>query len=237
MDRNTSDEKGLRKSGIRYIIRIHFSLVVVAVIFFVSAGRLDIPRAWVFFVMSFIYYPVSTLILYRHNPELINQRGEKKQGTKSWDRILMPAYFVVGYYVLAAVVGLDVGRVHWSYLGTHFLVLGIPLYITGAVLNTWAMSKNPHFEPMVRIQKDRSHKVVTTGPYKLVRHPGYLAGVLWTVSVPLIIGSLFGFIPVVIALFLLGIRTRLEDRTLLKELDGYTEYARKVKYRLFPGIW
>ncbi|KYK29740.1 MAG: hypothetical protein AYK19_19240 [Theionarchaea archaeon DG-70-1] len=230
-------ERKLRKSGIRYIVRIHVSLILVAVIFFGSAGHITIPRAWAFFVMGFIYYPVSTFILYRQNPELINQRGEKKQDTKSWDRIVMPAYFIVGYYLLAAVVGLDVGRFHWSYLGIHFLVIGLPLYIGGAVLNTWAMIANPYFEPMVRIQEERDHKVVTTGPYKIVRHPGYLAGSLWTVSFPLIIGSLVGFIPAVIALLLLVVRTWLEDKTLCKELAGYSEYAQRVNYRLFPEIW
>ena len=234
---NKKTKKGLRKSGIIYILRIHLSLVLVAVIFFVSAGRIDIPRAWAFFAAGFIYYPVSTAILYRKNPELINQRGEKKQDTESWDKILMPAYFIVGYYVLAAVVGLDVGRFLWSHLDIHFLVGGFFLYSAGAVLNTWAMVANPHFEALVRIQKGRDHKVITTGPYKIVRHPGYLAGILWTVSVPLIIGSLVGLIPVGIALFFLGMRTWLEDETLQKELAGYSEYAKKVKYRLFPGIW
>lgn len=236
-DSPTAEKKGLRKSGMRYILRIHLSLVFIAVILFVSAGRIDIPRAWAFFGASFVYYPLSTFLLYRRNPELINQRGEKKQDTQSWDKVLMPAYFVVGYYSMACVVGLDVGRFLWTHLSIHFLVVGFLLYITGAVLNTWAMLANPYFEATVRIQKDRDHDVITTGPYKMVRHPGYLAGVLWTVSVPLIIGSIAGLILAAIAIFLLGIRTWLEDRTLHEELVGYSEYAEKVKYRLFFGIW
>ena len=227
----------LRKSGIRYIIRIHLSLGLAAVLFFAAAGRIDIPRGWVFFAGSFVYYPISIFIVYRHNPDLINLRGEKKEGTKSWDRVLMPAYFIVAYYVMAAVVGLDVGRVHWSHLGGFFLGAGGVLYIAGAVLNTWAMLENPHFEATVRIQKERTHTVIKTGPYRVVRHPGYLAGVLWTVSIPCIIGSAAGCIPAGIALLLLGTRTWLEDKTLSRELDGYSEYAQEVKYRLFPGIW
>lgn len=227
----------LRKSGIRYIVRIHLSLALVAVILFVCAGRIDIPRAWAFFVAGFIYYPVSTAILYKKNPELINQRGEKKQGAKSWDTVLMPVYFIVGYYVLAGVVGLDVGRFFWSHLGIPFLVVGFLLYSTGAVLNTWAMVKNPHFEPTVRIQKDRDHTVITAGPYQIVRHPAYLAGVLWTVSIPFIIGSRVGLLPAGAAIILLVVRTWLEDKTLLKELAGYVAYTKEVKYRLFPGVW
>lgn len=235
MDKNTN--KGLRKSGMRYIVRIHLSLVVAAAIFFTCAGRIDMPRAWAFFAAGFIYYPTSTLFVYKKNPELINERGEKKEGTKTWDTVLMPVYFIVGYYVLAGVVGLDVGRFFWSHLGIPFFVGGFLLYAAGGILNTWAMVKNPHFESTVRIQKERDHAVVTSGPYQIVRHPGYLAGILWTVSVPFIIGSQVGLLPAGVAIFLLVLRTWLEDNTLLKELDGYSVYAKKVKYRLFPGIW
>jgi protein-S-isoprenylcysteine O-methyltransferase Ste14 len=96
---------------------------------------------------------------------------------------------------------------------------------------------NPHFEPTVRIQKERDHKVITSGPYKLVRHPGYLAGILFVISVPLIIGSCFAFVPVGIYVILVVIRTFLEDNTLQEELEGYTKYASQVRKRLFPGIW
>lgn len=227
----------LTKSGLLYIVRVHASLVLVTLILFAAAGTVLLPRAWIFVGVSFIYYPVSTAIIYVYNPELINQRGKRPQGTKSWDDILMPAYFVVGYYVMAAVIGLDVGRFHWVYLGNTFLVIGLVLYATGGVLNTWAQAVNTYFEPKMRIQKERNHTVVTEGPYSLVRHPGYLAGVLWEISVPLIVGSLVGLIPVGIALVLLLVRTWLEDETLKKELDSYTEYAENVKYRLIPGVW
>jgi len=99
------------------------------------------------------------------------------------------------------------------------------------------MVVNPHFEPTVRIQKDRDHKVITSGPYKVVRHPGYLAGILFTLSIPLIIGSVFTLIPSGIYCLLMIIRTSLEDKTLHKELDEYSEYAKRVRYRLFPEIW
>jgi protein-S-isoprenylcysteine O-methyltransferase Ste14 len=99
------------------------------------------------------------------------------------------------------------------------------------------MVVNPYFEPTVRIQKDRGHKAISSGPYKIVRHPGYLAGILFTLSMPLIVGSAFTFVPVGIYAVLFIVRTALEDKTLREELDGYAEYARRVKYKLFPGIW
>jgi protein-S-isoprenylcysteine O-methyltransferase Ste14 len=99
------------------------------------------------------------------------------------------------------------------------------------------MMVNTHFETTVRIQNDRGHKVITDGPYKMVRHPGYVGAILWVVATPLIIGSIVGLIPAVIACFVLIIRTLFEDSTLHRELDGYAEYAGKIKYRLLPGIW
>ena len=99
------------------------------------------------------------------------------------------------------------------------------------------MIMNPHFESTVRIQKDRGHKVITSGPYRIVRHPGYLAGVLYILSVPLIMGSFFTFIPVGMYILLMITRTILEDKTLQKELNGYSEYVQKMRYKRFPWVW
>ena len=96
---------------------------------------------------------------------------------------------------------------------------------------------NRHFEPTVRIQHDREHKVITAGPYGWVRHPGYLAGILWAWSMPLALGSLFAFLPVTMYTVFMMLRTYLEDRTLMEELEGYTEYSEKTRHRLFPILW
>lgn len=138
---------------------------------------------------------------------------------------------------IPTVAGLDIGRFQWSVLDVQFAVLGSIFFIASTILINWAMATNPYFEQTVRIQKDRGHKVISSGPYKIVRHPGYLAGVLYALSVPLIIGSVFTFIPVGTYIVLFIIRTSLEDGTLQKELDGYSEYAKQVKHKLFPGIW
>jgi protein-S-isoprenylcysteine O-methyltransferase Ste14 len=99
------------------------------------------------------------------------------------------------------------------------------------------MAVNPFFEPTVRIQRDRDHKVIASGPYNYVRHPGYLAGLAYIFSAPLIVGSIFAFIPATLYMVLVIVRTSLEDRTLCRELTGYTEYSKKVRYRLIPWIW
>ena len=139
--------------------------------------------------------------------------------------------------LVPAVAGLDVGRYLWSSLELPYAVVGVVSLVVASVLINWTMIENPYFEPTVRIQDDRGHHVVTTGPYAIVRHPGYLSGILWLASIPLILGSLYAFAPVALYTVLMGLRTYLEDRTLQEELPGYTEYVERVKYRLFPGIW
>jgi protein-S-isoprenylcysteine O-methyltransferase Ste14 len=99
------------------------------------------------------------------------------------------------------------------------------------------MVVNPFFEPTVRIQNDREHRVISVGPYAYVRHPGYLSGITWVSSIPLILGSLYGVIPVILYISLMIVRTYLEDKTLKEELAGYIDYSEKVRYRLFPFVW
>jgi len=232
------NNKELRRSLIKQIILSCLMLSIQITIFFISAGHFDIPRAWIFFSVTFVYLIVSTAALYKLNPELLVQRlKRKREGSKRWDEILMRVSNLMVLIAVPAIAGLDIGRFHWSSLSIHFAVLGFMLYIISSILINWAMIVNPHFEPTVRIQKDRTHQVITTGPYKIVRHPGYLAGILFTLSIPLIIGGVFTFIPAGIYLLLMIIRTLFEDRTLHRELNGYSEYAKRVRYRLFPWIW
>ncbi len=149
----------------------------------------------------------------------------------------MRMYNISAVFILPVVIGLDAGRFQWSYLNYYFLIPGYLLYIFSNILVIWAMMENKHFEATVRIQKDRGHKVITSGPYKLVRHPGYLAGIIYVIGLPMILGSVYGFIASAAAILIIIIRTGLEDKTLKNELEGYVEYSKKVKYRLIPGIW
>lgn len=212
-------------------------VVIMALIFFSSAGHYDIPRAWYFFISMIIYFYISIIVLYRFNPTLIAERLKMKKDAKKWDKILMRITNLFGVYILFVIAGLDVGRFRWSYLGVHSLVIGYLLWVLSNFFSTWAMTVNPHFEPTVRIQNDRNHRVVTSGPYRFIRHPGYLGGALFYVSTPLIIGSAYAFIPAGIAIILTIIRTILEDKTLQNELDGYLEYSNRIKYKVIPGIW
>jgi protein-S-isoprenylcysteine O-methyltransferase Ste14 len=132
---------------------------------------------------------------------------------------------------------LDDGRYHWSGMPWWGCALGCALLLVGFIGVTWAEAVNKFFEPTVRIQTDRGHRVIDTGPYAIIRHPGYAFSFAIFLGIPLALGSLFGLVPAMIMIALLVARTVLEDRTLQNELPGYKEYAQRVRYRLIPGAW
>jgi protein-S-isoprenylcysteine O-methyltransferase Ste14 len=182
-------------------------LCIQIIIFFVSAGYIAF-RPWIFFGASFLHYFLSTLAQYKLNPELLAARLKiKRKGSKLWDEILMRVSNLTVLILVPVIAGLDLGRFHWSTLNVWFVILGFVPLIVSTILLNWAMITNPHLEPTVRIQNDRNHKVITSGPYRIVRHPGYLAGISYILSIPSIIGSFFTFIPVGIYIFLMIIRT------------------------------
>lgn len=232
------NSKVARASVIKQLLLTSVMLVIQMTIFFIAAGDINMPRPWIYFGAAFTHYAASTALLYKFNPELLAERLKmKRKGSKLWDEILMRITNLTVLIAVPAVAGLDLGRSHQSNLDVPFALAGfVSLIISTALLN-WAMIVNPHFEATVRIQKDREHRVIATGPYRIVRHPGYLAGILFTTSIPLIIGSALTLLPAAIYALLTIIRTSLEDKTLHKELDGYPEYAKQVRHRLFPGIW
>ena len=184
-----------------------------------------------------MHYVVSTTVQFKLNPELLVQRLKmKREGSKLWDEILMRFSNLSVIILIPVVAGLDF-RFNWLILEIYFAFIGLIFVTVSSIFLNWAMILNPHFEPTVRIQKERDHKVIKNGPYKIVRHPGYLAGILFAISIPLLIGSVLAFIAVGIYVILMLIRTWFEDKTLQKELEGYSEYVNQVRYRLFPKIW
>ncbi len=233
-------ESGMDRGGVAAVKQLIVTYVLGAIqiaILFVSAGFMPF-RAWIFVGASYVHYSVSTLVQYWLNPVLLAARLKtRRKGSKLWDEILMRSSNLVAMIAVPVVAGLDVGRFYWSSLDFSFVFLGLFLFALSTFILNWAMVVNPFFEPTVRIQTERGHKPVTTGPYRFVRHPGYLAGLLYILSVPMIIGSVFAFIPAGIYVALFILRTSLEDGALCRELDGYSKYAQKVRYRLIPWIW
>lgn len=231
------NESQAKITAVKQLVVVYMMLSIQIAVYYFSAGHISL-RPWIFFIVSFLHYSVSTLVQFKLNPELLVVRlKRRREGSKLWDEILMRASNLVALIAVPFVAGLDVGRYYWSNLSSSFVVVGFILLIVSTVVLNWAMAVNPYFEPTVRIQKDRGHQVITKGPYKVVRHPGYLAGILYIFSIPFIMGSVFTFIPVCIYTALIILRTLLEDRTLIKELNGYSEYVEKVRYRIFPWLW
>jgi protein-S-isoprenylcysteine O-methyltransferase Ste14 len=190
-------------------------------------------------VFLFVFISVCVVVsiyLRRVNPEVIAARVNRHKGTKRWDRNLLFVFFptVIAIPVVAA---LDDGRLHLFHLPWWGCALGYALFIAGMAGLTWAESVNKFFEPTVRIQTDRGHRVIETGPYAFIRHPGYASAFLFFLGIALALGSLWALIPAMLANLLLVLRTMWEDRTLHQELTGYTGYAQRVRYRLIPGLW
>jgi protein-S-isoprenylcysteine O-methyltransferase Ste14 len=213
--------------------------VITAVIFFIFAGRADLFRAWIWAGLTLAYYCGGMVVIYLVNPRLLNERGDwkKKKDTKRWDKIMLWIFGSVGLYGHTILMALDVGRFGWSDMSFWFILPGLVLYTGTFNLVYWSMAVNTHFETTVRVQHERDHKVVSRGPYQIVRHPGYAGLILSNFASTMIIGSVYGFLTALATFIILFIRTWLEDRTLMTELQGYREYAAKTRYRLIPLIW
>lgn len=211
-------------------------LVLIAAILFLAAGRLNWTWAWVYLGISLASVLINAPIMLHTSPETIAERGEIRM-TKTWDKVVSGFYALAMYFALPLVAGLDV-RFGWTQdPGVGWHVGGAIVLAVGLELTSWAMIANAYFSTAVRIQSDRGQTVCSSGPYRFVRHPGYLGVILQCMSAPILLGSLWALIPGVAAIVLMIIRTSFEDRMLQAELPGYQDYVQKVRYRLIPGIW
>jgi protein-S-isoprenylcysteine O-methyltransferase Ste14 len=203
------------------------------------AGTIRWWQFWADWVVVVLGAVVGRLILARIHPDLIKERAsyDSKADVKAWDRVLMPLVALILPSLTLIVAALD-KRFEWSTAPALWVqITALVLLTLGTLLGHWASFANRFFSAVVRIQTDRGHQVVDTGPYRFVRHPGYAGLVISAVGVPLLMGSYWAFIPIVLNLIALVIRTALEDRTLRDELPGYEEYTQRTRYRLVPPIW
>jgi protein-S-isoprenylcysteine O-methyltransferase Ste14 len=201
---------------------------------FLCAGRLDYWQGWVYNGSNIVFLILSYLLLPR---ELVEERLDPKEGMKKWDKIFYMISTPV-YLATLIICVLDGGRFDWKpRISIPVIIIGIVLYITGQAIILWAKSSNRFFSSVVRIQTDRGQTVCKEGPYRFVRHPGYMGGLIYAIVSPLVLNSFWGLFPTIISIVITILRTSLEDETLQKELPGYLEYTKEVKYRLLPGIW
>ncbi len=222
--------------GIRLILKSFSILCIFILVTFLAAGRLDYWQGWIFNGLNFFFIFVTYAVLIERK-DLIKERLHPGKGMKHWDKV----YYMVStplFFLMFILSILDATRFTWEPSVPFIMtLLGIILYSIGQIIDVWAKRANRFFSSVVRIQTERNHEVCTTGPYRFVRHPGYLGGLIFTIGTPLMLGSYWGLVPAIITILVVCGRTYLEDATLHLELPGYQEYAQKVRYRLFPFIW
>ncbi len=202
----------------------------------VSAGRLDYGPAWVYAAIGMLTNALMRVVLRKH-PDLARERAKPGSGAEAWDKRLLGLGSLLTLAMLV-VAGLDSGRFHWSpRVSWTWPAGGALLALAGMGVFLAAMSENRFFSAVVRIQRDRGHTVCTSGPYRIVRHPGNAGMLLGTIGVPLLFMSAWSAIPAVLSVALMVARTGLEDAVLERDLEGYRDYQRATRYRLVPGIW
>jgi protein-S-isoprenylcysteine O-methyltransferase Ste14 len=226
-----------RGSVARWIMRELSGTAMAGLILFIASWRWNWTAAWALVGIYAATFLAQAIILIPRSPELLAERSERmRQGTKSWDKRLLP-FYGISTLALLVVAGLD-RRLNWGPALPAFVqYLGLGLALLGNGLVTWAMVANAFFAFSVRIQEERGQKVATGGPYKIVRHPGYTGASLFALGTAFLLGSPLSLIPAAAAILLLVVRTSLEDRTLKAELDGYADYSQRTRFRLLPGIW
>ncbi|MGD2248318.1 MAG: isoprenylcysteine carboxylmethyltransferase family protein [Candidatus Methanofastidiosia archaeon] len=225
--------------GWKAILRFVLYLLLMPMILFVAAGTLHWTMGWIFVMISLANTGISRILVYRRNPDMLKERARSLEAVdvKGWDRAILLLGIVVGPLILYSVAGLDI-RFSWSpHIPLVFQSLALIGVIFGYALGGWAMVVNKFFSAVVRIQKERNQTVISDGPYRIVRHPGYTGAILALGSIPIMLGSLWALLPAGFIASLTIVRTSLEDNTLQEELDGYKEYSKKVRYKLLPGVW
>ncbi len=224
------------RAGIRArFAEIAFALVLQALILFGGAGRPGWGWAWLYLGICVAGLAVNAATLWRHSPDLIAERGRIGE-MRAWDRWIALTWSVAAYVALPLVAALD-ERYGWTAMAVGWQVAGAAGVAATLALAGWAMRANAFFSTAVRIQSERGHTVCRSGPYRFVRHPGYVGFILQGFATALLLGSVWALVPAALAGALMAVRTALEDRTLRAELAGYSEYAGDVRWRLVPGVW
>jgi protein-S-isoprenylcysteine O-methyltransferase Ste14 len=222
----------------RVVLQVLFFVVLLPFLPLLISGRWNWWEAWLYAIISILSFVISRILAARRHPDLIAERARMMQheDAEPWDRRLAPLLGLGGALALLA-AGLE-ARFNWSQdFAMPLKIIALIIILAGNILGTYALIENRFFSGVVRLQTDRGQHVVSSGPYRWVRHPGYAGALLTYWGTPIFLDSLWTFIPVMFVTVILVVRTNLEDRTLQEKLDGYREYAGRVRYRLLPGVW
>jgi len=239
MSSNADDPKLAQAASPRQWIRLVVVYLFIPLVLLVCGGDVGWWQAWVYAVLIVAAGPGGRILAERRHPGLMAERQdmEKAQSAKAWDKILAPLMALSVSFPLVIVAGLD-HRFDWTpEFPLWLIMLGFLLILLGYAFAAWALIENRFFSSVVRIQLDRGHVVCDSGPYRMVRHPGYAGNILALPGMVLALSSMWTLVPAAVALIIAVIRTVLEDQTLQDELPGYRDYAQRVRYRLMPGIY
>lgn len=226
------------KAILRTAVMLLMVLGLIPLLPMLISGRWNWWEAWVMAALFILTFVLSRALAARKTPDILKERANynRHENTQPWDKWLSPLVAFGTVFILLA-AGLD-ALFHWSKgFSLGWELFGLLLIVLGYLLACYALIENAYFSGTVRIQEERGHKVVSSGPYRWMRHPGYAGSLLSSLGMPLLLDSAWAYLPVVILGVFVILRTSLEDRFLQENLLGYREYAQKVRSRLLPGVW
>lgn len=219
---------------VSYLIKAFVFRAITLVILLWAAGNWGWFWAWLNIALYILFDALSILLV---DPDLLIERTRRSADQKAWDKPLVGLAVALLPLLGLVIAGLD-ERYGWSpEIAASLQWIAAALIALGYGFTVWAMRVNAFFSAIVRIQTDRGHRVATDGPYRIVRHPGYVGAILFTLATPVMLDSWWALIPAIIASLLYIVRTRKEDDTLQVELPGYREFAQQTRFRLIPGVW
>jgi len=239
MSTMTANKEVAQAVSLRQWIRLVVAYLLIPLILLLCGGDLDWWQAWLYSILILAAGIGGRMWAEQRHPGITAERQNKQsfQNAKAWDKVLAPLMAVSLVFPMVIVAGLD-HRYHGSPEFPLWLsVVGFIVIAVGYAFAAWAVAENRFFSSVVRIQMERGHVVCDSGPYRIVRHPGYAGNMLALFGIVLALGSVWTLIPALAASIISVIRTALEDRTLQQELPGYRNYAQRVRYRLMPGIY
>lgn len=222
----------------RLVLMLLIFVVIVPFLPLLISSQWDWWEAWVYAIVSILGFVISRVLAARRNPDLIAERAGfmDHEDTKSWDKRLSPLVGLGGA-LIPLTAGVEARFDASSGFSLAAEIAALLIILAGYVLGSYALIENRYFSGTVRIQYDRGHQVISSGPYRWMRHPGYAGALMTYLATPIFLDSVWALLPAVFLTIVLMIRTSLEDRTLQEELPGYREYAGQVHYRLVPRVW
>jgi protein-S-isoprenylcysteine O-methyltransferase Ste14 len=231
-----ADAPSVQRGLVRWAIKQTVFVLILAAALFASAGRSAGTRAWLYLILVATIQVLTALVLIPRSPDLLIERSQLGEGVKAWD-IGLAVFMGYSSVFMALAAGLEARFVAPLPGLNTGAIIAVLVALLGTLITLWAMTANPFFSGIVRIQQERGHTVASAGPYRYIRHPGYAGMLIFTLAAPLILGSLWALGVAAVTLVVTVVRTSLEDRTLQRELEGYASYAQRVRNRLVPGIW